>query len=99
MYIFELTFPLEKRHTAKNDKYAHFLCDLDQHKTKVTCFEIGSRGYISPDNHERLKICISSASQTQHSRSSRRTFQHTLSIQAIQFSLEERSHNRLNQEL
>jgi hypothetical protein len=59
MDIFELTCPLEpnikKRHTEKSDKYAHFNGDLDQHTTKVTCFEIGSRGYISPDNHERLK--------------------------------------------
>ena len=59
MDIFELTCPLEpnikKRHAEKSDKHAHFNGDLDCHKSKVTCFEIGSRGYISPDNHERLK--------------------------------------------
>jgi hypothetical protein len=59
MLIFELTCPLEpninKRNSEKSEKYAHFVTDIDQFRTKVTCFEVGSRGYVSPDNHERLK--------------------------------------------
>ena len=45
------------------------------------------------------KAFISSASQTQNSGSSRKKFQHSLSIPVMQFSLEERSHNGWNQEL
>ena len=59
MHIFELTCPLEpnitKRNSEKSEKYAHFVTDIDQFRTKVTCFEVGSRGYVSPDNHDRLK--------------------------------------------
>ena len=46
---------IKKIHQEKAVKYAHFHSDIDQLKAKVTCFEIGSRGYVSPDNHERLK--------------------------------------------
>ena len=57
--IFELTVPLEpnigKQHTYKSNKYAHFLTDITKSEPKLECFEIGSRGYISPDNHLRLK--------------------------------------------
>ena len=57
--IFELTCPLEPniktRHAEKQDKYAHFVTDIDKLKTTVTCFEIGSRGYLSHDNQARLK--------------------------------------------
>ena len=57
--IFELTCPLEpnlkKRHTEKSNKYAHFLTDITTVKPTLECFEIGSRGYLSPDNHSRLK--------------------------------------------
>ena len=57
--IFELTCPLEenieKRHTEKSNKYAHFLTDITGAKTSVTAFEISSRGYLSPRNHTHLK--------------------------------------------
>ena len=57
--IFELTCPLEtnigKRHSEKTNKYSHFLTDITSLKPTVTCFEIGSRGYVSPDNQARLK--------------------------------------------
>ena len=57
--IFELTCPLEpnikQRNREKSQKYAHFTSEIDHLRTKVTCFEVGSRGYISPENHERLK--------------------------------------------
>ena len=57
--IFELTCPLEpnigKRHSEKRNKYFHFLTDITSLKPTVTCFEIGSRGYESPDNQARLK--------------------------------------------
>ena len=57
--IFELTCPLEPniktRNQQKTDKYAHFLTDIEVLKPTLNCFEIGSRGYVSPDNHSRLK--------------------------------------------
>ena len=57
--IFELTCPLEGnikiRNQQKTDKYSHFLSDIETYKPSLVCFEIGSRGYISPDNHTRLK--------------------------------------------
>ena len=57
--LFELTCPLEpnikRRNSEKNNKYAHFITDIEQMKCKVTCFEIGSRGYLSPENQQRLK--------------------------------------------
>ena len=58
--IFELTCPLEpnitSRHREKSEKYAHFESEIEDLKTKVTCFEIGSRGYVSNENQDRLKI-------------------------------------------
>ena len=57
--LFELTCPLEpnikRRNSEKNDKYVHFTTDIEQMKCKVTCFEIGSRGYLSPENQQRMK--------------------------------------------
>ena len=57
--IFELTCPLEpniqKRHIEKTNKYSHFLTDITCLTPAVTCFEVGSRGYISPENQSRLK--------------------------------------------
>ena len=44
-----------KHHTYKTNKYAHFLTDITKTEPKLECFEIGYRGYISPDNHLRLK--------------------------------------------
>ena len=56
--IFELTVPIEwnieKRNKSKNDKYAHFVKDIENYTTTVTAFEIGSRGYISSKNKDRL---------------------------------------------
>ena len=56
--IFELTVPFERnievRHREKSDKYAHFVQDITNYTTTVTAFEIGSRGYISPSNKQRL---------------------------------------------
>ena len=55
----ELTVPFETnikaRHETKADKYAHFTTDITSHKAVVEAFEIGSRGYIRPDNTNRLK--------------------------------------------
>ena len=57
--IFELTCPMEpnikKRNTDKSRKYSHFLTDITCYTPTLTCFEIGSRGYVSPDNQLRLK--------------------------------------------
>jgi hypothetical protein len=56
--IFELTVPFEtninKRHTDKTNKYAHFLTDIKALSPSVEAFEIGSRGTITPDNKKRL---------------------------------------------
>ena len=45
----------KKRHIEKKTKYSHFLTDIKTYKPTLTCFEIGSRGYISPDNQTRQK--------------------------------------------
>ena len=67
MHIFELTCPLEpniaQRHTEKSQKYAHFVSDIDQFRTTVTCFEIGSRGYVYVITRKDSSYCILSASQ------------------------------------
>ena len=60
LHIFELSVPIEtngnidKRHREKSDKYAHFVTDITGYNCQVTCFEIGSRGYISTRNHSSL---------------------------------------------
>ena len=46
---------IKKRNTDKSRKYSHFLTDITCYTTTLTCFEIGSRGYVSPDNQLRLK--------------------------------------------
>ena len=57
--IFELTVPFETnikaRHLTKADKYAHFSTDITSHKAQIEAFEIGSRGFICPENTTRLK--------------------------------------------
>ena len=54
-----MTCPLEpniqKIHIEKTNKYSHFLTDITCLTPAVTCFEVGSRGYISPENQSRLK--------------------------------------------
>ena len=61
--IFELTVPFEHnittRHTFKSNKYAHFSKDITSHKTKITAFEVGSRGYLTPENEKRLRMICS----------------------------------------
>ena len=60
IHLFELSVPIEangnidKRHTEKMNKYAHFVTDMSGYKCDVTAFEIGSRGYISTRNHSAL---------------------------------------------
>ena len=44
----------DQKNKEKSDKYAHFVTDMTGYKCQVTCFEIGSRGYISPRNHSAL---------------------------------------------
>ena len=54
LHLFELICPLEdyinKRHMENHNKYAHFVTDLssEQMKCNLTCFEISSRGIITP---------------------------------------------------
>ena len=58
IHIFELTVPIEHciedRHKQKSNKYAHFITDIQHMNTFVTCFEIGSRGYVSTRNQNSL---------------------------------------------
>ena len=60
LFIFELTVTLKTNilnaHTSKAEKYAHFIPDITSANVKVIPFEIGSRGYISPDNKTSLKL-------------------------------------------
>ena len=44
-----------KKYRKKRNKYAHFTSDLSGFIGKVTCFEVCSRGFISPRNHQSLK--------------------------------------------
>ena len=57
--IYELTCPFEtnidKAHAAKIDKYNHFRSDIEDFSVNVEAFEIGSRGYVTPDNRKRIK--------------------------------------------
>ena len=57
--IYELTVPLEpnihKSHEYKQDKYAYFQTDCQDHNVDIKAFEIGSRGYITKENEKRLK--------------------------------------------
>ena len=45
---------IEVRHKEKSDESAHAVRDITSYTTTVTAFEIGSRGYISPSNKQRL---------------------------------------------
>jgi hypothetical protein len=62
--IFELSVPfetnIEATHTRKINKYASLVSDLQDRDMDVEllAFEVGSRGYISPDNCKRLKKLI-----------------------------------------
>ena len=60
MHLFELTCPLEehieKRHQNKENKYAHFVtdCTSENMTCSLTCFEVSSRGLITPRNSQHL---------------------------------------------
>ena len=68
MFIFELTVPLEPNIQAANlrktEKYSHMVTDISDMKVNLIPFEIGSRGYISPENKKNLrtlhKFCLPS---------------------------------------
>ena len=59
IHIFELTVPfetnIETRHLEKSNKYSNLTTDIDIISPHLTCFEVGSRGYLTPDNRKRLK--------------------------------------------
>ena len=56
---FELTCPDEKNesaaHLRKKNKYAYLLTDTDTFSPSVIPFEIGTKGYVSKPNQDRLK--------------------------------------------
>ena len=57
--LFELTCPtkvnIEIVHQNKMDRYPHFITDCSTYTCSLTCFEISSKGFISPRNHSHLK--------------------------------------------
>ena len=61
LLILELTVPfelnIEKAHIRKSNKYAALISDIDSNNinTDFIALEIGSRGYISPENMKSLK--------------------------------------------
>ena len=65
LLIFELTVPFEhgidKAHQSKTNKYAPLVSDIQDNDFDVTfiAFEVGSRGFISQDNCQRLKSFLS----------------------------------------
>ena len=68
MHLFELTVPLEPNinsaHIRKSEKYAHFISDIESMRVYVQPFEIGSRGFISPENKTTLKLIHSFCKST-----------------------------------
>ena len=60
MFLLELTVPIEQnevsRHQDKLNKYNHFLTEITDVEPTLICYEIGSRGYISKSNIDRLKL-------------------------------------------
>ena len=60
LLVFELTVPFETNisaaNTRKNEKYSHLITDITSADVKLIPFEIGSRGYISEDNKNKLKF-------------------------------------------
>ena len=61
LYIFELTCSFDRdenfwfAHTEKSNKYAYLLTDITELKPHITAFEVGTRGFVSKDNSDRLK--------------------------------------------
>ena len=59
IFYFELTCPNEKNesdaHLRKQNKYAYLLTDTTSYSPSVIPFEIGSKGYVSKPNNDRLK--------------------------------------------
>ena len=57
--ILELSVPFEDcimaRHRYKANHYAHFSTDIFSHKTTITAFEVGARGFLTDENIGRLK--------------------------------------------
>ena len=64
LLILELSVPFEtnlnKAHEYKETKYAPLISDIESKEYTVHYFaiEVGSRGYISPDNAKRLKLVL-----------------------------------------
>ena len=64
LVIVELSVPFEtnteKTHEYKERKYAPLISDIEskRYSVKYSPIEVGSRGYISPDNTKRLKMLL-----------------------------------------
>ena len=58
-HVWELTSPyetnIENSHQRKERKYAYFLTDVTTFTPSVNCFEVAARGFVSKENHERLR--------------------------------------------
>ena len=65
MFVFELTVPFEPNIQAANlrktQKYSHMVTDISDMKVNLIPFEIGSRGYFSPENKKIFELSTSSA--------------------------------------
>ena len=65
LLLFELTIPfelgIERAHKYKADKYASLITDIQNngYEVQLLAVEIGSRGFISQDNAQRLKSFLS----------------------------------------
>ena len=59
IHLYEFTCPIaqniEKRHLEKANKYAQFINEMSGYKCTLTCFEVSSLGYLTPENNARLK--------------------------------------------
>ena len=59
-HFFELSVSFETNsdsaHTFKQNKYAYLLTDVTTLTPNVVPFEVGARGYVTPQNKDRLKL-------------------------------------------
>ena len=67
VHLVELTVPFEhnisKAHERKTHKYADLVLDISQngYNCKLTCIEIGSHGFVTPDTNKRISEIFSSS--------------------------------------
>ena len=65
VHIYELTCPsgpanIEKRHLEKTQKYSTFLTDCTGYNSFVVCFEVSSKGFLTPGTTATSTPCTDS---------------------------------------